>query len=115
MLRDCSGSALLPLVESIWIPNNKEYQDLRLSFDKLTNQVKNIDDFIIQYIGIMFEGKKFIYINAFHKHYLSEAKRVYNNLSTSAVVCCGGGNLYWRVLFDINAREFGVVKFNAPN
>ena len=70
--------------------------------------------YIIQYIGITLEGKKYIYINAFHKSAMEDLKKLHHDLKTSAVVYCGGGIGFWRVLFDVNLKEFNEIKINAP-
>jgi len=113
LLEDCSGSELQKVVKSFWTPNPNEYQDLQTNFYKLSNQVKNLNNYLIQYLGIVLEGKKYIYINAFEKSELDDIKRMHQDLKTSAVVVCGGGDGFWRVLFDTNLKEFTELKFNA--
>jgi len=114
LLEDCSGSELQSIVDSFWIPNQNDNQDLELNFYKLTNQVQDLNNYIIQYIGIILEGKKYIYINAFHKSVMEDLKRLHQDLKSSAVVYCGGGIGFWRVLFDINLKEFNEIRINAP-
>src|SRR5665647_2273737 len=59
LLEDCSGSELQNVVDSFWIPNQNDYQDLQLNFYKLTNQIQELNNYIIQYIGITLERKKY--------------------------------------------------------
>lgn len=114
LLENCSGSELKEKVDTFWTPNNKEYQNLEINFFRLNNQVKHLNNYIIQYIGIIFKGTKYIYINAFDKRNLKDAIRVHGDLRLSPVVVCGGGNGFWRVLYDLNLNEFKEVEFNAP-
>lgn len=114
LLQDCSGSILQQSVNSFWTPGEQEFSVLKSNYHKLANQVKDLNQFVTQYAGIIMNGKRFIYINAFPKRHLSEARRIHNNLSDSAVVVCGGGEAFWRVLFDIELLEFNGFKINAP-
>lgn len=114
LLKDCSGSKLQEKVDTFWTPNNKEYQNLEINMFRLNNKVKHLNDYIIQYIGIISKGTKYIYINAFDKRNLKDAIRVHGDLRLSPVIVCGGGGGYWRVLYDINLNQFEEVQFNAP-
>lgn len=114
LLEDCSGSELKEKVDTFWTPDNKEYQDLQINFFKLNNQVKHLNNYIIQYIGIIFKGAKYIYINAFDKRDLKDEIRINGDLTSAPVVTCGGGSGFWRVLYDVNLKEFKEVRFNAP-
>lgn len=51
LLEDCSGSKLKEKVYTFWTPSEKEYQGLVLNFFRLNNQVKHLNNYIIQYIG----------------------------------------------------------------
>jgi hypothetical protein len=114
LLEDCAGSKLMEKVDTFWTPNEREYQDLELNLFKLNNQIKDLNKYIIQYVGIIFNGSKYIYINAFDKRDLNEAKRIYLDLTSASVVPCGGGKYYWRVLYDVNLKDFMEAQFNAP-
>lgn len=114
LLEDCAGNELKNKIDTFWTPSNKEYQDLELNFFKLNNQIKDLNNYIVQYIGIIFHGTKYIYLNAFDKRDLEEEIRVNGDLTTSPVVACGGGAGFWRVLYDVNLKEFKDVQFNAP-
>ena len=113
LLRDCSGSRLQEVVDSFWIPHDVENLTLQKNYIQLSSQVKKLDDFVIQYIGIVFEGKRYIYINAFPKTMLKELSEG-NDLSRSVAYVCGGGHSFWRVLFEVNKEKFQMVMFNAP-
>ena len=113
LLEDCSGSKLMNKVDTFWAPTDREYKDLEVNFYKLNNQIATLNDYIIQYIGIIFNGAKYIYINAFDKRGLKDALRVNGDLTSSPNVVCGGGQGFWRVLYEVNVKEFTEVKFNA--
>ena len=113
LLKDCSGSEYQKVVNSFWMPSQRQYLDLQGSFYKLANQSIIIDNFIIQYLGIILNGEKYVYINAFPKGELNELRRVNQDLTSSAVVTCGGGRGFWRALFDVDRKEFTIVQFNA--
>ena len=114
LLEDCSGSKLQNAVDSLWIPSQSEYQQLQLNFYKLTSQLQDLNKYIIQYTGITLEGKKYIYLNAFHKSAMEDLKRAKQDLKSSAVIFCGGGIGFWRILFDLNLKEFHQIRINAP-
>ena len=114
LLKDCSGSEYQQVVDSFWIPSQSQYLELQGSFSKLANQSIIVDNYIIQFLGIVLNGKQYIYINGFPKSELDVFKRANQDLATSAVIVCGGGRGFWRTLFDVDLKEFIGMRINAP-
>jgi hypothetical protein len=114
LLEDCSGSELQDSVSFFWTPSVKEYRELQTNFYKLSPQIKNPDDNLFQYIGILLNGKKYIYLNGFPKSELENVKSVHQDLKTSVVLTCGGGSRFWRALFDVDLKAFTKIQINFP-
>ena len=45
---------------------------------------------------------------------MEDLKRLHQDLKSTAVVYCGGGSGFWRVLFDVNLKKFDEIRINAP-
>lgn len=114
LLKDCRGSYFRDKVDSFWIADLKDIKDLQLNLYKISNQLQGSQSYLIQFLGIIWNGEKYIYINAFPKYQLSYILRVHQDLKKSAVIACGGGNLFWRVLFNPKTHEFSNLIINEP-
>ena len=69
-------------------------------------QIKNPEEFYMQYVGIIIDGKKLIYINAFSE---SNPDEVWKK---SAVNICDGGNA-WGVLYNPETKKFYDLAING--
>ena len=114
LLEDCSGSFYRNQVDSFWTPNKEKYRNIFLHFNKSNAGTMSLNNYVIQYIGIVINSKRYIYLNAFHKSELENAISVNEDLELKPVVVCGGGNYFWRGLFDISKNEFTHININAP-
>lgn len=61
-----------------------------------------------QYLGVVIDGKKLVYINAFPANMM---KPIYRYV---AVTACGGGSDYWGALYDPETRHFSQFEVNSP-
>jgi hypothetical protein len=98
-----------------WRPSKAEIKEMEANFSQIKRlrveecciqgaQVENPEEFYMQYIGIIVNGDKLIYINAFAGH--SEGwKEV-------AVTICDGGNA-WGVLYNPNTKKFYGLAMNG--
>ena len=97
--------------------NSCEYfRLLELSFLRVTKlkargnkTISSLDNFVIQYIGVLRDKKKFIYINAF---YLVDP--ITEKWQTRPIVICDGGDYFWGVLFNPKTSQFLQLEFNGP-
>jgi len=123
MMQQCSRS----------VPNNIEKffnlteQDIHLLEDnfmklltvKSTNccfsgiTIKSLDNYGFQYIGIVINSKKFIYINAFSYETKDEFSTFYKNWQTQPVIWCDGGDSFWGVLFSLDKKTFSQLSVNG--
>ena len=72
----------------------------------LRGRVRDVHDYYRQYVGIVLNGKKLIYVNAFHRDSRVE------DWSTP-VIFCDGGEAHWGVLFDPERGKFSDLAFNG--
>lgn len=116
-----------------WQPSKEEIKEMEAAFSQIKKlkarnccmtgeQIENPEDFYMQYVGIVIDGKKLIYINAFPED--STMKYTQNDDSTfsltksedwkkSAVGVCDGGSSYWGVLYDPKAKRFFDLAVNG--
>jgi len=69
-------------------------------------KVENLDHYYMQYVGIIFKGKKLIYINAFADDNPGEFWK-----ETSVIICDGG--TAWGVLYDPESGKFFDLSVNG--
>lgn len=95
-------------VTGYWAPSRQQIEQLESRLPALEAQVPNVTDFDRQYVGIEVEGRKLIYLNAFHlpDHGDMDPAR-------EAIRVCDGGNQFWGALFDPTSGEFSELAFNG--
>lgn len=95
-------------VTGYWAPSRQQIEQLESRLPTLEAQVPNVTDFDRQYVGIEVEGRKLIYLNAFHlpDHGDMDPAR-------EAIRVCDGGNQFWGALFDPTSGEFSELQFNG--
>jgi hypothetical protein len=65
-----------------------------------------------QYAGVKIEGRRYVYINAFHPVYLRHQDE--GMWRSKPVLACDGGEGFWGALYDPEARKFSQLSFNGP-
>ncbi len=75
------------------------------------DSVKDLAFFAYQYAGIIYNGKKCIYINAFPAGTRFEEHAL--KWKTNPVHVFGGGNYYWGVMYDLSDNDFFFLAFNG--
>jgi len=124
MLNQCSRE--VPLNESgFWNLSNGDIQILENNFKKIIplkvdgcciegKEMPDIKSYTVQYAGLIINGKKFIYMNAFYTPSGMNIDKEYRDWKTTPVSVCDGGDDFWGGLFNIGNLEFSKLKANAP-
>jgi hypothetical protein len=100
-----------------WQPSEAEIKEMESRFSQIKKlrvkecciqgeQIENPERYYMQYVGIVAEGKRLIYINAFAPIDANEGWK------DNAVVICDGGNA-WGVLYDPKAKKFYDLAING--
>ncbi len=68
-----------------------------------------------QYVGVVINKRKYIYINAFPAGEIETVKKydpTFNPAKTPIIVC-DGGESFWGALYDIETKTFSLLSFNG--
>jgi hypothetical protein len=115
-----------------WEPSKEEIEKMETNLSKIKKlkvkkccikgeKIENPEEFYMQYIGIIVEGKKLIYINAFSEHGIMQMVQNEDSSFTltksdkwkkSAVIICDGGN-EWGVLYNPKKKKFFDLAING--
>lgn len=105
-------------IEGYFLPSTDEVCLLEMHFDKIQDERATTCNFVgskvpfsfrflYQYMGVIIEGRKNIYINAFIcYHECLDFDRIYYN-------GCDGGLGTWGILFDLENASFSNLQFDA--
>jgi hypothetical protein len=100
-----------------WEPSKNELQEMEARFADIKklrveeccivgDQIENPESYYMQYIGIIVDGKKLIYINAY-----ADSEPSYG-WKEKAVRICDGGTA-WGVLYDPETMKFSKLAVNG--
>lgn len=100
-----------------WEPSRAVIKEMESNFSKIKKleakeccfegaQIENPDEFYMQYVGLILDGKKLVYISAF------TTSEPYEGWKKSAAIICDGGNA-WGVLYDPIERKFFDLAVNG--
>ncbi len=105
-------------IDKFFILSNSEIQTLKKNFkkiliikDKRGKSIKNLSNYAFQYVGLIIEGKKYIYINAF----ISSLTLTEKDWKKKPIIVCDGGISFWGVLFDIETTNFIQLEINGES
>ncbi len=123
MLDQCSRS-IPENINGFWTISLSEIAILEDNFKKIDTitakeccfinaKVDRIERYAFQYIGVIIKGKRFIYINAFPLDEIKSLKERGYDPTKYPLVACDGGDYFWGVLFDIEAKQFSFLAFNG--
>ena len=113
--RQCSRSPP-PRFEDTWQPSPEVVAEMESHFVRLQRlksnlccfpgaRMGNVNRFARQYVGIVVEGRRLIYINGYRSNGPVKAQPL--------VGVCDGGDDYWGVLYDPEKRRFFDLAFNG--
>lgn len=69
--------------------------------------------FYRQYVGVIINGRNYVYINAFHDHPIYFHPKDRDLWRSEPELVCDGGNSFWGVLYDPQTRQFSQLSFNG--
>ena len=112
----CNDSELKD-IKKCWIISFRDINILENNFKKIHkyfsgDKVDSLSLFTFQYLGVLRNSDRCIYINAFPTRDMAKWERI--NWKTEPINICGGGESFWRALFNIETREFIYLEFNSP-
>ena len=73
--------------------------------------IRDLEKYVYQYAGFVFEGSSYIYINAFPKELIVELRHDWKRFP---LITCDGGPNDWGVLFDMDEERFYNLYMNGP-
>lgn len=110
-----------------WEPNASQINEMEARLDEITNlkvnsccivghEIQKPGDWYRQYIGLIWHGRKIIYISAVSTS-TPEYKSIKDGMvipdwTTVPVQICGGGSA-WGVIYDIGTRNFSELTVNG--
>jgi hypothetical protein len=105
-----------PEFQGTWKPSDGEIQTMESRLSRISRlrtesgiagvQIKHPDRYYRQYLGIVIDNRKFIFINA-----LCEDKPPESWSQVLTDVCDGG--CYWGVVYDVETGEFSHLEMNG--
>jgi hypothetical protein len=125
ILMQCSRSVPQP-GEPFWSPTPAQIEELEKRLPAYLRQQRHaehadqLSKSLRQYVGITVEGRKVIYLNAFHPDVLripgckpSEGKDCQLPWHQRAIQVCDGGDDFWGVEYDPESKTFNGLAFNG--
>ncbi len=107
-----------PAFEDTWQPGEEDIRAMERHFGKLQRmrskicclskaRMDDINLYFRQYVGIVVQGRRLIYINAFRADHVGRLTRY------DPQITCDGGNNYWGVVYDPKTGRFFDLSFNG--
>jgi hypothetical protein len=115
VVQQCSRA--VPRISGTWQPTEPQIRQLEADFRSLEGRkseaccnpgvnLKDPEHYYRQYVGVVRDGRRLIYINAFREPAPPDWR-------TMPVVVCDGGDGHWGVLYDPALRSFSQLAFNG--
>ncbi|HQO19710.1 MAG TPA: hypothetical protein PLA03_05035 [Acidobacteriota bacterium] len=117
IIQPCSRTAP-PAFEGTWTPTKEEIEIMEKHFNKLQRlkasecclprfNIDPIDQYFLQYVGILVNGKKLIYINAVQNKNIKDEDKYTPQGACDGETCC------WGVLYDPEKHKFFHLAING--
>jgi hypothetical protein len=114
LVQQCSRDA--PAIQGAWVPSEKDIKELEGNLHKLIameatgccgrGKLENKpSEYYRQYVGIVVEGEKLIYINA--------VSNGWRQSKYAPQLVCDGGKSFWGALYDPKKKQFRSLAFNG--
>lgn len=111
-------------IKSFWMPSQTDAEDLESHFNNIYSlrskdggiigaKLESLNRYAFQYLGVIINDEKYIYINAFSNDLLELYKRYNNDLSHELVRVCDGGMSFWGALYNVRTKQFSDLAFNG--
>ena len=72
-------------------------------------KIDSLENYAYQYIGVIINNRKYIYINAFFVESENDFSTWYKNWLTEPIIMCDGGDGFWGILFDVKDSVHNIV------
>lgn len=95
-------------VSGYWVPTVEQVAQLETRLAQLQPEITDPGAYDRQYVGILYRGRRAIYVNAFRPHDDSDL-----DPSIDAVRACGGGSGFWGAVFDPASGSFSEIAVNG--
>lgn len=126
ILNQCSRS-VPKNVNSFFELTKKDIENLEENFTKIYSlksteccfkkmKISDLNNFAFQYVGVIINNEKYIYINALNfsdQDEVIQSKSFFENWKIRPIIICDGGFSYWGVLYNINKKEFSQLSING--
>lgn len=123
IINQCSR-AVPQKISAFWNPMQSDIEKIEKNFKKLLSlkalaccligyKLDSLNGYIIQYVGVIINKKKYIYVNAFNAGSNDYLTRFFKNWKTEPIIACDGGRGFWGVLYDIDNSTFEQLAFNG--
>lgn len=117
IVNQCSRTSPQDITD-FWIPDEKVIASIESNLEIIEQldpelccfsnvRISNVQNYFRQYVGILYEGHRLIYINAFLGPHSPK------NWQTEAVIACDGGTSFWGVIFDPETGQFSQLAING--
>ncbi|WP_298514229.1 hypothetical protein [uncultured Kordia sp.] len=73
--------------------------------------ITNLEAYAYQYVGFIYKGTRYVYINAFTIENATITRHDWKNIP---MVVCDGGPQLWGVVFDMDKKRFYNLYLNGP-
>ena len=114
LIKQCSRGSP-PGVTNFWSPTPEQVIAIEKLLPELLRKnhlISHISDSRHQYVGIVSDGRKLIYLNSFPKDAFAGSS-VQLDWKTKAVIVCDGGSAFWGVEFDPADNTFHNLETNG--
>ena len=125
LLRQCSRFTPID-ISSFWVVSKTDANELEKNFPAIDSlksaeccrpgaKITNRGNYAFQYIGVVINNRKFIYINAFPATDIAFMKKIQKDFNPkhAPIIVCDGGKSYWGALYDIETKTFSQLCFNG--
>lgn len=75
--------------------------------------IQKLNSYAFQYVGVIINGKKYIYINAFKVKSNRDLNAYYKEWKVEPVVVFDGGDSFWGALFELETESFSQLSING--
>jgi hypothetical protein len=78
-------------------------------------KLDSLKNYGFQYVGVVINLRKYIYVNAFRLDEIELLKRYKKDFDPTKqpIKVCDGGNDFWGVLFEVKTKKFSHLSFNG--
>ena len=119
IVQQCSRSA--PAIDGTWTVTPDDIVQLERDLPKLRRmhstgccfaggRIDDLDSYLRQYVGVIVQGRRYIYINAFAE---GPGDIESPDWRDAAVKGCDGGTGFWGALYDPATRQFSDLAING--